>query len=128
MPLTILLALVVGGIAGIALLLHLSGRSRKRVLTPETAADDWLRHFPQDQVYEATISHDGHAALVLTGAGPGLLWAFGANTVARRLKDFDLIDKGARLRVVFHDFTAPAVSLRLDDFERQHWLNRMQTP
>lgn len=128
MPLEFLLVLVTGGIAGIALLLHLSGRSRRCVLDPDRAAADWIRHFPQDRVHETTVSHDGHAALVLTGDGPGLLWSFGTDTVARRLKDFDLIDNGDRLRVVFHDFTAPAVTLTLDDFERPHWLNRMQNP
>lgn len=128
MPLTVLVALVIGGVGGIALLLHLSGRSRRCVLTSETAEAAWLRQFPGDRVAEATVSKDGHAALILTERGLGLLWAFGADTVARRLENFDLIDKGDRLRVVFRDFTAPAVTLALDAFERRHWLNRMQDP
>jgi len=128
MPLEILLALVIGGIAGIALLLHLAGRSQRCILTPETAGAAWLRHYPDDTPREIEVARDGHAALVLTDRGQGLIWAFGADTAARRLEDYDLIDRGDRLRVVFHDFTAPAVTLRLDDFERQHWLNRMQSP
>ena len=126
MPLEILLTLVIGGIAGIALLLHLAGRSRRCVLSREGAEAAWRRHFPGDRIAEVTVAHDGHAALVLTDRGPGLLWAFGADTVARRLRDYDLIDRGDRLRVVFHDFTAPAVSLALDASERRHWLNLMQ--
>ncbi len=128
MPLEFLLALVIGGIAGIAVLLHLAGRSRRCVLSPETAEAAWLRHFPGDRVHETRIASDGHAALIVTDRGTGLLWALGADTVARRLEDFDLIDKGDHLRVVFHDFTAPAVTLALDPFERRHWLNRMQAP
>ncbi|TDK42311.1 hypothetical protein [Antarcticimicrobium luteum] len=128
MPLTVLIPMVVLGIAGIALLLHLAGRSQRCVLTPVSAEMAWLRQFPGDRVAEATVARDGHAALILTDHGPGLLWAFGADTVARRLLDYDLIDRGDRLRVVFHDFTAPTVTLTLDPFERRHWLNRMQTP
>ncbi|MDF1715339.1 MAG: hypothetical protein P1U75_01510 [Antarcticimicrobium sp.] len=128
MPLTVLVSLVAFGIAGIALLLHLAGRSKRCVLTREGAEAAWQRHFPGDIVEQITVARDAHAALVLTHLGPGLLWAFGADTVARRLEDFDLIDTGDRLRVVFHDFAAPSVTLVLDDFERPHWRNLMQAP
>ena len=128
MPLSVLVSLVVVGIAGIALLLHLAGRSRRCVLTREDAETAWERHFPGDIVEQVTVSRDGHAALVLTHLGPGLLWAFGADTVARRLEDFDLIETGDGLRVEFHDFTASSVTLVLDDFERPHWRNLMRDP
>ena len=126
MPLTTLIPMVVLGIAAIALLLHLTGRSRRCVLTAEAAEAAWLRQYPGDRVAETTVSRDGHAALILTERGPGLLWAFGADTVARRLENVDLIDSGDRLRVVFRDFTAPAVTLALDAIERRDWRNRMQ--
>ncbi len=77
MPLEILLVLVVGGIVGIALMLHLTGRSRLRVLTRDVAQDEWIRHFPDDDVVDVTVSHDGHSALIRTRAGAGLLWSFG---------------------------------------------------
>ncbi len=128
MPLSVLVSLVVVGIAGIALLLHLAGRSKRCVLTREDAEAAWERHFPGDIVEQITVSRDGHAALVLTHLGPGLLWAFGADTVARRLEDFDLIETGDGLRVEFHDFTASSVTLVLDDFERPHWRNLMRDP
>ncbi|MEX0366591.1 MAG: hypothetical protein AB3N22_11010 [Ruegeria sp.] len=121
MSLEILLILVVGGIAGIALLLHLTGQSARRLLTPEAARADWLRHFPDDAVIDVTVARDGHAALLRTETGPGLLWAFGADTVGRHLLDFDLIDHPEGFRIIFHDFTAPQVTLHLTEEERPHW-------
>ncbi len=126
MPPLLLIALGGLGIAGIALLLQLSGRSRRCVLTDEMAEAAWLRHFPDDPLREVTLAHDGHAALILSDLGTGLLWSHGADTVARRLVDYDLIDSGDHLRVVFHDFTAPTAILKLDPFERRHWLDQMQ--
>ena len=81
MALELLLALVLGGISGIAVLLHLTGRSRQAVLGVETARTAWLRHFPEDSVLRVLPADGGQAALVLTSGGPGLLWAFGADTV-----------------------------------------------
>ncbi len=126
MPLEILLGLVVGGIAGIALLLHLTGRSRLRLLTPETAQIQWLRHFPDDTVIDVTVAHDGHAALVRTETGAGLLWSFGADTVARHLLDFDRIDHPDGFEVQFHDFSTPRVLIHLDETECHHWRHLME--
>lgn len=127
MPLPVLLVLVVGGIAAIAVLLHLTGRSQALVMSPEMALAAWARHFPGDDTVEALVTPDGHAALVLTRQGNGLLWAMGADTVARRLRDFDLIETAEGLTILFHDFTAPRVTLRLDEFQRRRWLNLMDT-
>ena len=125
MPLEILLVLVVGGIAGVTLLLHLTGRSRLHLLTPQTVPGQWLRHFPDDTVIDATLAHDGHAALVRTQAGAGLLWSFGADTVARYLEDFDWIETSEGIEVQFHDFSTPRATLHLDETERQHWQHLM---
>ena len=121
MPLEILLVLVVGGIAGITLLLHATGKSRLRLLTPDTARSEWLRHAPEDHIIDVMIAQDGHAALIRTDAGKGLLWSFGADTVARHLLDFDWMDHPKGIEVQFHDFSTPRVILSLDDSERQHW-------
>lgn len=121
MPLEILLVLVVGGIAGITLLLHLTGKSRQHVLTRETAPDQWLRHFPDDTVIDATIAHDGHAAIVRTETGAGLIWSFGADTVARHLMDFDWLETSDGFEVQFHDFSTPRARIHLDETERRHW-------
>lgn len=127
MSLNVLLILVVGGIAVIALLLHALGKSRLAVLGQETARAAWQRHFPDDVILELVVAGDGHAALVQTTQGPGLLWSFGADTVARRLRDFHLLEKPGQLSVVFRDFTAPRVTLHLSDAERPHW-QRMMKP
>lgn len=121
MPLPLLLALVGAGIAGIAVLLHVTGRSERRILDSATARAEWLRHYPEDRVDEVTVSRDGHAALVRTGAGLGLLWAFGADTAARPLRDFDLLSDKGRLAIAFRDYTAPRVRLDLDPAERPAW-------
>ncbi|WP_298935347.1 hypothetical protein [uncultured Ruegeria sp.] len=126
MPLEILLILVVGGIAGITLLLHLTGRSSLRVLTQETARMDWRRHFPDDVVIDVTVSHDGHAALVRTETGTGLLWSLGADTVGRHLLDFDWIEHPNGFEFQFRDFSSPGVVVHLDEIERRHWQHLME--
>jgi len=125
MPLHILLILVVGGISAITLLLHLLDKSRLTFLTVEDARSAWHRHFPDDDIQDVTVAQNGHAALVHTAQGPGLLWSFGADTVARHLRDFDLIETPDHLRVIFHDFTAPRVSLHLTETERPLWQELM---
>ncbi len=125
MPLPALLILVIGGIGAIALLLHLMGKSRLTQLTTEDARSAWHRHFPDDDIQDVTVALSGHAALVRTAQGPGLLWSFGADTVARHLIDFDLIETPDHLQVIFHDFTAPRVNLHLTPSERAHWQTLM---
>ena len=125
MPLEILLALVICGIGGITLMLHFSGKSKRRDLTPDTARTQWLRHFPDDTVIDATVAHDGHAALVRTETGNGLLWSFGADTVARHLLDYDLLNHPDGFEIMFHEFAVPKTLVRLDEFERRHWRDLM---
>lgn len=121
MPLEIVLVLVIAGIGAVAALLHLSGRSKRTVMLPEQARADWVRHFPDDIVIDVTVSNDGHAALIRTEQGPGLLWALGIDTVGRHLLDYDLVDHSDGLHVIFHDFTAPQVTLHLTEDERTRW-------
>ena len=121
MPLELLLGLVVGGIAAIAALLHWTGNSQRRVMMPEDARAEWHRHFPDDIIEGVTVSRDGHAALIETETGPGLLWAMGADTVGRHLLDYDLIEHSRGLDVVFRDYTAPRATLHLTEDERPGW-------
>ncbi|WP_170762214.1 hypothetical protein [Ruegeria lacuscaerulensis] len=125
MPLEILLVLVVGGIVGITVLLHLTGKSRIRALTPESVRSEWLRHAPDDDIIDITIAHDRRSALIRTETGNGLLWSFGADTVARHLLDFDWLEHPEGFEVQFHDFSTPKVIIRLDEFERPHWQHLM---
>lgn len=128
MPLDILLILVIGGIAGIALLTWLAGLAKPRTLDESQAETEWLRHYPDDVVTSVWVTHDMHAALVMTEQGPGLLWVMGADTVARHLLDFDLIEEPHGLSVDFHDYTAPKVHLHLDEDERLVWQNLIYPP
>ena len=126
MPLEILLAMVVLGIAGIAILTIWLGFGRRRALSEDTAQADWLRHFPDDVVQSVWISSDAHAAFVLTDQGPGLIWAMGADTTARRLLDARVIDSAGGLEISFPDFTAPRVAVRLDEDARLVWKRLME--
>ncbi|MBK0327669.1 hypothetical protein I5535_10190 [Rhodobacteraceae bacterium F11138] len=116
-----LLIVVIGGIGSIILLLHLTGRSRKRELTPEDARTAWHRHFPEDQIHDVIVSRDGHSGLVTTDQGPGLIWSFGADTAARHLRNFDFVEKTNGQAIRFHDFTAPRVDLHLAEPELDRW-------
>lgn len=128
MPLHVLLALVVGGIGAITVLLHLLGLSAPRIFDgPGDVASRWLREFPDDKVVDVTLNHKGTAAFVQTRTTPGLVWSFGADTVARPLRDFNAIATPKGLRIEFHDFAAPHVQIALDDFETNHWENLLRT-
>ena len=126
MPLHILIALVVGGITGIALLLHLSGRSHRSELTEVSARAGWLRQFPDDDILSITLASDAHAALIHTSQGQGLLWSFGADTVARRLVGSRARATGTGVEIRFPDYAAPRTRLRLNAAERQVWLSLLE--
>ena len=116
MPLQILIPMVVAGIAGIALLTHLLGLSRAHVLRePEQALAAWAREFPDIRAYGASLSADGHAALIDTEAGPGLVWVMGADTVARPLDGSRVSAARRGVTVRFDEFGAPVVSIALND-------------
>tara|TARA_R110000868_G_scaffold18172_98_gene80446 strand:+ start:1069 stop:1497 length:429 start_codon:yes stop_codon:yes gene_type:complete len=120
-PLSVLLILVAGGIAGIALVLHLLGLSRIPPLTEARARAGWLREYPDAVPARITVAASGRAALVQTAQGAGLVWAVGADTTARRLVAPRLTDTAQGLRVRLRDPAAPRITLRLTDTERQTW-------
>lgn len=118
MPLHILLIMVAGGIAGIAVLLHLLGHSRSFALNDAaTARREWARHQPEDEISHVYMAPG--AALIETDRGPGLLRPFGADTVAHRIARLEETPKG--LRLGFADFAAPEVALPLDPETRALW-------
>ncbi|MCB1398071.1 MAG: hypothetical protein H6898_09440 [Rhodobacter sp.] len=119
MPLSILLPLVVLGIAAIGVLLHLSGQSRRfDIADAAVARREWLRHWPGDTVRAVHLA--GGAALVETAQGLGILRAFGADTTAHRLTG--LTERGLALRLSFGDFAAPDATLPLPERDRAAWL------
>lgn len=128
MPLELLLSLVIGGIAAIAVILHLTGRSRPRVMTAAQARQAWLRQFPEHPADQLTLAENGQAALVTCDdptAPIGLVWSFGADTVARTLQDTDATRSKHGLRLRFADFSAPQVLLHLSAAEADSWLSQI---
>lgn len=124
MPLHILLILVVGGIAGIALALHLLGLSKAPAFTPETARAAWLRARPDDAVRQVNLTQDGRAARIVTDHGIGILWQMGADSCARLLAGTETLRiKGRRATLLLGDYAAPAVRLTLTPDEAKDWQN-----
>ena len=123
MPLSVLLPLVVGGIAGIVILLHLLGLSRRAVIMDgETACAAWGDEFDGDPARVATLCRDGHAALIETHTGRhGLVFSMGADTTARYLDGAKLTETRGGLRIDLPDFTAPHIHLTLDADEAARW-------
>lgn len=122
MPLQILLPLVVIGIAGIGVLLHLLGRSEVARFDDEAAARlAWLREYSDAPPSRVILSHDHHAALIETDHGPGVVWPMGMDTTARYLHGAQIRRTKDGLRVDLPDFAAPCIRLRLDDDEADLW-------
>ena len=115
MPLHILVPMVVVGIALIALITHWLGLSRARTLRDAAeACAAWDREAPDTPAVSATLSADGHAALIETADGRGLVWVMGADTAARPLAGAAAVPAPDGLIVRFPDFGAPEVRIRLD--------------
>ncbi|MDQ7070277.1 MAG: hypothetical protein Q9M48_05995 [Rhodobacterales bacterium] len=123
MPLPILLVLVVGGIGAIALVLHMLGLSARRVFANESEAGAvWESEFPDDPARQVILSHDHHAALIDTVQGQrGIVWPMGADAAARYLIGATIRKTGKGLNIRLPDFTAPRISLRLDQDEADKW-------
>ncbi|MDO6484736.1 hypothetical protein [Shimia thalassica] len=122
MPLTVLLPLVVFGIAGIAILLHRSGLTAPRrfqdIADVEAA---WLREFPDMRPLETHIDRKNQNAVIRTEQGSGLVWCIGADTVARPLEDFAVLETENGLDIKFDDFSAPRAELSLSETDRLYW-------
>jgi hypothetical protein len=127
MPLSILLPMVVLGIAAIAGLLHLLGLSRRATLRDAAAARmAWLREFPTDAPIHVTLCHDRSAALIATGQGRGVVWPMGADTTARYLTGARARSTKTGLRLDLSDYTAPRIHLSLDPDEAGAWQNALK--
>jgi hypothetical protein len=122
MPLHILGPAVVLGIALIVLLTHLLGFSRRYAFATEAdARARWLREWPLDDVRAVMIADDRHTALVQTQDGPGVVWALGADTVAKRLSRADLRQIADGLALDFPDFALRHLRLHLSPEEAERW-------
>lgn len=122
MPLGILIPMVVIGITGITLLLHLLGQSQIVTLADDEAARSaWLREYPDAMPTRVVLSHDHHAALVETAQGYGVVWPMGADTTARMLRNSQIERTAGGLRIDLADFAAPHINLHLDADEADLW-------
>lgn len=122
MPLHILIVLVVGGIAGIALLTWMFGLSRPlRFEDADAARAAWLRDWPEDDVTGVHLAPDGTAALIEAKNGPGVVFAMGADSAAHRLAGAEIRETPGGLRILFHDFAAPRLDVALDPAARARW-------
>ena len=126
MPLHILIILVVVGIAGIAATLHLLGLSGGARLDAEAAKTGWTRHFPDDHIIWVEPNQAHSAALVLSDHGLGLVWRFGADTVARRLTQPSIQADANGLRLAFNDFGTPDLRVTLTEREQETWARRIK--
>ncbi|GAW35609.1 hypothetical protein RA2_02673 [Roseovarius sp. A-2] len=127
MPLSILLPMVVVGIACIAVLLHLLGLSRRATL-PDTAAARaaWLREFPADAPIHVTLCDNRSAALIATETRRGVVWPMGADTTARYLTGARARRTKTGLRLNLPDYTAPQIHLALDPDEVAAWQDALK--
>ena len=122
MPLSILIPMVGLGIAGIALLLHVLGLTAPaRLKDDDSAAQGWLREFPEDPPTRIVLSHDHRAALIETAKGRGVVWPMGADTTARYLDGAKISQTAKGLRIDLPDYTAPHINLTLDPDEARDW-------
>ncbi len=122
MPLSILVTLVVLGIAGIAVLTKWLGMSTpKQFQTEQDVIAAWAREFPETSVSDVTLCLSGNGALVTTARGPGLVWAMGADSTARLLSNASLTPRDTGLRIDLPDYSAPHVTLTLTKTETAQW-------
>ncbi|WP_298678798.1 hypothetical protein [uncultured Lentibacter sp.] len=124
MPLEILLPLVVLGIAGLGLALHLLGFSTPLRLTCEAhVRAAWLREHPEDAPQTILLTQDGRAALLRLASGHlGLLRALGADTVAQYLGRATWQITANGIKLTLPDFATQPLNIRLTEAERQDWL------
>ncbi len=126
MPLSVLGPLVLGGILGIVVLVHLMGWTARRVLDTGAARQAWLAEEPEAAIHRVVLADDGRAALLRLGGGRGgAVWCFGADVVVRPLEPgfARITEKDTGLRIRFDDPGAPHLFVRLADGDaRRLWL------
>jgi len=127
MPLEILLPMVVFGIAGIAVLLHLLGLTGKRTFhTQDQARASWMSEFPQLPAKSIKISENHQYALIDTAKGLGLLWPMGADCTARLLTGAEVSMAKRHLIIRLPDYTAPIIRLNLTAKEAAQWVKQIK--
>ncbi|MGR3634839.1 MAG: hypothetical protein ACU0BK_02820 [Shimia sp.] len=127
MSLQVLLVLVVGGIAGIAAILHLMGLTAPyRFSDGQDAVAAWEREVPERPATNVHLSSDSRASLIAFEGGTGIVWSFGDDTVARILEGARPLETKTGLRFDFPDFGSAALNVRLNDSDRDIWLKALE--
>lgn len=123
MPLEILGALVVFGIGGVVLLIHLLRMSRPTAFGDDAEARRvFAADYPEPVIRALILAEDGRAVVLETDHGPGLLTAFGNGRFTRLFSRGDIRrvdDRGGRLRVILDDFGAPSLTIAFADPQRR---------
>jgi len=125
-PLKFLLILVIGGIAAIALALHLLGFSTAKKMDLKALRSEWLRHFPDDTFQNESsidllVTMAGDRGILRTDQGYGFVWTMGADTSARRLEHSSWEETPTGVTFTFRDAGAPRIKVRLHNSERHLW-------
>ncbi|MGB0507950.1 MAG: hypothetical protein ACPGGK_17320 [Pikeienuella sp.] len=119
MPLPLLLFLVVGGIGGVVLFVHLLGWSAPRQFEDEAAAiKAFAIDYPDAEITSVQLSDDHLNAIFITHAGIGLIASMGAGFMARMIGmgDIENVDNTqAGLIISLADFTAPKLVFKLQN-------------
>lgn len=129
MPLEILGVLVVLGIGGVVLLVHLTRLSKPALLTDEAAARAaFLADYPDARIRAAHLADDNRAALIEAEDAPGLVAVIGAGRLTRRLAPGEVSalkahETGLRLRLA--DWSAPEIDFACADGARRDTLKRL---
>jgi hypothetical protein len=127
MPLSILIALVVGGIAGIAVLTWAFGLSAPHRFSDKAdARAAFAREYPDAAVTDISLCKTGTAALLRTEQGLAIVWPMGSDTTARMLQDAGVRRRANGLTLKLPDYTAPRINLRLDPEEAEAWANLIE--
>ena len=125
MPLHILGPMVVIGVIGVAILLHLMGLSKRLRFDESTARAAWLRHFPDASVRTVHVAPDGHAALIHSTDGPGIVWAMGADSAARFVHGARPEQRPDQLVLHFRDIGTPTIRLAVPAALQDDWLKEI---
>lgn len=124
MPLTLLLPIVILGIAGIFLLIRALNPTPDLTFTdPAMAQALWDHQNPDAAAQAVHITPGGRHVLIETAAGAGLLWSFGADPVTRTFDTApEVAETATGLTLTTHDFTAPRIAIPLaDPASRAKW-------
>lgn len=130
MPLPVLGALVVLGIGGLVLLIHLLGWSRRPQYADEAEAREaLLTDYPHARIHGVDLADDRRAALFDLAEGVGFAAPFGDGRLTRVIAAEDVVgidEAPDGLTIRLTDYTAPRLTVKLADAAtRQAWAKRL---